>query len=350
MKLNWIDTSRHLLQVLVFCALVAVLTHTIWPQHGYPVHLVKSLCIGLVIWPFIEFGRLLVDQQHCHVGPDGGHGWPKGWRGVLLAAAGTLAGFLAGGPLGDWVTGTGQLGSLRDRQVGLAITIAAGAVASFYFYARGHAAALVADKAVAERDAHEARLKLLQSQLEPHMLFNTLANLRALIGTDPAAAQQMVDSLNGYLRATLNASRATRHPLGAEFDRLRDYLELMAIRMGPRLQVHMDLAADLRDVPVPPLILQPLVENAIQHGLEPRIQGGRLDVRAARVGNVLHLTVADTGVGFDPAAVPAGRFGLTQVHERVATAYGGRGRVALESAPSQGTTAHIELPLTKEQS
>ena len=116
------------------------------------------------------------------------------------------------------------------------------------------------------------------------MLFNTLANLRALIGVDPPAAQHMLDRLNAYLRATLNASRATQHPLSAEFARLADYLELMALRMGPRLQVTLDLPDALADVPVPPLLLQPLVENAIQHGLEPRVQGGALTVRAWRQG------------------------------------------------------------------
>lgn len=350
MKLNWNDTGRHLLQVLVFCALVAVATRTIWPQHAYPVHLVKSLSIGLVIWPTIEFGRLLVGQQHCYVGPGGHHGWPRGWRGVLLATVGIAAGYLFGGPLGDWLTGTGDLGSLHDRQVGLLVTISAGAVATFYFYARGHAAALAADKAAAERDAGEARLKLLQSQLEPHMLFNTLANLRALIATDPAAAQQMLDRLNGYLRATLGASRATMHPLAAEFERLADYLALMAVRMGPRLSVALQLPDALRELPVPPLILQPLVENAIRHGLEPRVEGGRVEVSAQRSGERLVLMVRDSGVGFDTAAPePRGAsFGLAQAHERVATAYGGRGRIEVQSSPGQGTTVRIELPLTRE--
>ncbi|HQD16132.1 MAG TPA: histidine kinase, partial [Ottowia sp.] len=177
-----LDAGRHAIQVLAFCCVVAVLTQTIWPQEAYSTHLVKSLSIGLVIWLVIEFGRLLVPQRHCYPGSDGGHGWPRGWLGGLLAAVGTSGGLLVGAPLGDWLTGTGQLASLRDRQVGLLITIAAGAVVTYYFYARGRAAALEAGKAAAERDASQARLMLLQSQLEPHMLFNTLANLRALIG------------------------------------------------------------------------------------------------------------------------------------------------------------------------
>ena len=101
------------------------------------------------------------------------------------------------------------------------------------------------------------------------MLFNTLANFRALIGTDPARATHMLDSLIDYLRAKLQASRATHHSLQNEFDRLGDYLALMQVRMGPRLTCALDLPAELADQLVPTLLLQPLVENAIKHGLEP---------------------------------------------------------------------------------
>ena len=348
MKIDWLAIARHMLQVIAFCCVIAVLTTTIWPRHSYGVQLVGSLCIGLVTWAVIEFGRHLVPARLCHTDGEGGHGWPKGWRGGALAAAGIGTGFLLGDPLGQWLTGTGGPRSARDGQLSLLITIAAGAVATFYFHTRGRAAALEAARNAAERDASEAHLKLLQSQLEPHMLFNTLANLRALIGVDPPAAQQMLDRLNAYLRATLDASRATQHPLWAEFARLADYLELMAIRMGPRLQVSLDLPDALRDVPVPPLLLQPLVENAIQHGLEPRVQGGQLRVRAWAQAGQLQLEVADTGVGYEPTQVRPDRFGLSQVRDRVATAYGGAGQVHWQSAPGAGTQVRLSLPMTFE--
>jgi signal transduction histidine kinase len=347
MKTHWLATTRHLLLVVAFCCVIAVLTTSIWPNHSYWIQLGHALSIGLVTWAVIEFGRYLVPQRHCHPGSDDdGHGWPRGWRGTALAATGIGAGFLVGNPLGAWLMGTSGYRSTRDEQIGLLITIAAGAVASFYFHMRGRAAALEARRAAAERDASQARLMLLQSQLEPHMLFNTLANLRALIAVDAAAAQQMLDRLNDYLRATLGASRATAHPLAAEFERLADYLALMAIRMGPRLAYALHLPDELRALPMPPLLLQPVVENAIQHGLEPRVQGGRIDVSAAREGGALVLTVQDSGVGFDTDA-PArpGRFGMAQVTERVQSAYGGRGAVELQSQPGAGTTVRIVLPL-----
>src|SRR5205085_6744665 len=122
-----------------------------------------------------------------------------------------------------------------DLRNSILITLLSGIAGTYYFYSANRSAYY--DRKIAEARKHvdEARLKLLESQLEPHMLFNTLANLRALIGVDPSRAQEMLDHIIAYLRATLDASRATTHPLQAEFDRVRDYLELMAIRMGPRL-------------------------------------------------------------------------------------------------------------------
>lgn len=348
MRTDTADTLRHGLQVLAFCCVIAVFTTMIWPSGGYLRQLAYSVCIGGLTWLVIEFGRRLVPPEHAYRDPErGGLGWPRGWRGLLLTALGIAAGFFGGTRLAAWLLGDTAHVPQRDLSVALVVTIAAGVMASLYFHARGRQAALQAHAAAAERDASRARLMLLQSQLEPHMLFNTLANLRALIGVEPAAAQQMLDRLNDYLRATLDASRATTHPLAAEFDRLRDYLALMAIRMGPRLVHRLELPDALAVLQVPTLLLQPLVENAIRHGLEPRAEGGRIEVSAARDGPALVLAVHDTGVGFDAAeATPRGsRFGLAQVRERVAAATGGRGRVEMQSRPGAGTTVRITLPL-----
>ncbi|MEY4764479.1 MAG: hypothetical protein RI907_1152, partial [Pseudomonadota bacterium] len=136
----------------------------------------------------------------------------------------------------------------------------------------------------AQRQALEAQLQRLQAQLEPHMLFNTLANLHALIGAHPGKAQDMLQRLIAFLRSTLQASQRTEHTLRQEFARAEDYLALMAIRMGSRLQADVHLPDELGDVRVPPLIVQPLLENAIHHGLEPSRKGGRLSLSARREG------------------------------------------------------------------
>jgi LytS/YehU family sensor histidine kinase len=180
------------------------------------------------------------------------------------------------------------------------------------------------------------------------MLFNTLANLRVLIGIDPPRAQLMLDRLIGFLRATLNASRATMQPLSAEFARVADYAALMQIRMGERLQPQLDLPADLAALPVPPLLLQPLVENAIKHGLEPHVGGGRLVVSAARDGAQLVLRVRDTGAGLQTTPADGTRFGLQQVRERIATLYGDAASLELGPAGDAegGALAIVRLPMT----
>ncbi|RZI58084.1 MAG: hypothetical protein EOP37_17480 [Rubrivivax sp.] len=184
------------------------------------------------------------------------------------------------------------------------------------------------------------------------MLFNTLANLRVLIGMDADRAQAMLDHLIAFLRATLSASRAERHPLKDEFARIADYLALMQVRMGSRLRFEFELPEALRELPVPPLLLQPLVENAIKHGLEPHVGGGTLRVRAAEAGGQLLLDVEDDGAGFDPEAArsPEGGFGTVQVRDRLAVACGPQARLELSrldlSRPAAGgTRARIRMPL-----
>jgi sensor histidine kinase YesM len=280
--------------------------------------------------------------------------WRSGWAGVWPA---TVACVLLGPPLGqalaDALTGFEspplfELGS-RNSQITLLISLLATLVFVGVISSRERLAQTRAQAEAAERAAAESQLKLLQSQLEPHMLFNTLANLRVLIGLDAVAAQQMLDRLIAFLRATLEASRVPAHPLASEFERVADYLALMAIRMGPRLQVQLDLPTELAAAPVPPLLLQPLVENAISHGLEPHVAGGRLVVTARADAGMLVLAVRDTGIGLAAAAAQgtAGtRFGLVQVRERLATLHGTRASLQVESADDgPGTVATVRLPL-----
>jgi len=169
----------------------------------------------------------------------------------------------------------------------------------------------------------------------------------------------MLDQLIAFLRATLGASRVPFHALDAEFARVADYLALMQARMGSRLETKLDLPADLAALQVPPLVLQPLVENAIKHGLEPHVGKGRIEVRAVRDGNRVRLTVRDTGAGVAPGATSAGdagaggagngestRFGLEQVRARLAAVYGTA--ASLELAPADdgegGSRAVVTLP------
>ena len=185
----------------------------------------------------------------------------------------------------------------------------------------------------------------------------TLANLRVLIAVDAPRAEQMLDHLIAYLRATLAGSRSGTHSLEAEFALLGDYLALMQVRMGARLSYTLDLPAELRDAHVPTLLLQPLVENSLRHGLEPQLAGGHIRVTAALLdGGRLELTVVDNGCGLSASPHPASKstgntgsgFGLQQIRERLATRYGDQATFQLIAASAGGTSASLIFPLKTE--
>ena len=339
MPIDWIAKLRHLLQTLAFCLAISAAQYALSTDRPYEVPLVYSLAIGASTWVWIDFGR--------HLAPSSIEtGWPRGGAGLMLVVSGIVAGYVIGTLAGDAWFGWSSWAPGRARaqlRASILITLLAGIAGTYYFYSANLSAWLVRKMAEARQHAGEARLKLLEAQLEPHMLFNTLANLRALIAVDPQRAQQMLDHMIAYLRATLDASRATTHPLAAEFERLRDYLELMAVRMGARLAFTLDLPADLAQQPVPTLLLQPLVENSIRHGLEPKIDGGSVTVQARREGASVVLEVADTGVG-QGAAPSGGGFGLAQVRERLATLYGAAATVDFASTAGVGARTRIHLP------
>lgn len=306
----------------------------------WAVSLVYSFAISTSIWLLSDPVRIAL---HRWLGAEPPHYWAFSWRTGLHLVLSVLLGYALGTGLGDAYAGrsTWALLQLSPQRfwVFLLGSLAVSCAFFFYFYQRERALEL-------QRQATESRLRLLQSQLEPHMLFNTLANLRVLIDVDPVRATAMLDRLNDYLRATLAASRtdaAAGHQLSTEFQRLRDYLELMTVRMGPRLRYNLALPDELAACPIPPLLLQPLVENAIRHGLEPSVPGGEVRVSAHRSKGHLVIAVSDTGVGSEGER--AAGFGLTQVRERLTTAFAARAHLHWDSAPGQGTRITLTLPL-----
>ena len=194
-----------------------------------------------------------------------------------------------------------------------------------------------------ERTVLEARMEALQAQIEPHFLFNTLASIDQLIQTDPPRASKMQQSLIRYLRSAMPQMREGRRPtLGQQVNLCSAFLEIMAVRMEGRLQTVVSVPEGLKSAVFPSMMLQTLVENAIKHGLEPKPEGGRIEIGAEIADGQLAVHVLDTGIGFMPTA-EAG-VGLANVRERLQALYNGRAELIITVPPAGGTCATIKVP------
>ena len=193
-----------------------------------------------------------------------------------------------------------------------------------------------------ERESTLANLRALQAQIEPHFLFNTLANVTGLIDPDPAKAKRMLESFIRFLRASLAATRSDSTTLGDERELIGAYLDVLTVRMGARLRYAIEIEPGLDAFTLPPLLLQPVVENAIRHGLEPKVEGGAIALRARRDGDAVLIEIADTGIGF--ASTTSGGVGLTNIRDRLRLLYGERASFAIREQSPSGTAVTIRLP------
>ena len=191
----------------------------------------------------------------------------------------------------------------------------------------------------------EARLQLLKMQLHPHFLFNTLNTISELVHEDPSTADRMIASLSQLLRESLDAGTVDRVPLGRELDLLERYVEIQRARFGDRLDVGVEVeAADVNSALVPPLILQPLVENSIRHGLAARVTAGRIRVRARRRADRLVLEVQDDGAGLDAHGETREGVGLGNTRARLQQLYGPAHSVEIRNADGGGTLVRLTMP------
>jgi len=204
-------------------------------------------------------------------------------------------------------------------------------------------ATLQANVATLERRLMEAQMAALQAQVEPHFLFNTLALIGQLIETDPPEAARVHAHLIDYLRSTLPQMRARDGgTLGKQVELSRAYLAIMQARMKERLGIRFEVPLFLHSAPFPPMMLQTLIENSIKHGLEPKIEGGTVTVRAQVVGSTLQVEVCDDGVGIDPHADDG--VGLANIRERLQLLYGAQAELAIATPAGGGACATIRLP------
>jgi signal transduction histidine kinase len=200
----------------------------------------------------------------------------------------------------------------------------------------------IAERSALAAAALEARLAVLQAQIEPHFLFNTLANVRRLCEVDPQRGQRMLGSLLDYLRAALPAMRRSSTLLSEEFALVRAYLSVLQHRMGDRLRFNVELSERLGDAPIPPLILPTLVENAIRHGLAPLPEGGTITVNAVRDGSQVVVRVVDDGAGFKAAS--GSGVGLANTRARLSALFGGAASLSLRGNEPRGVIAEVRLP------
>ncbi|MEI6738186.1 MAG: histidine kinase, partial [Pseudomonadota bacterium] len=192
-----------------------------------------------------------------------------------------------------------------------------------------------------EKQVLEARLKLLQAQIEPHFLFNTLANVQHLTDVNPPLASKTLESLITYLRAALPQMREDSTKLGREVAMAVAFLDIQSVRMGTRLQFSVDIPDALAGESIPPMMLLTLIENAIKHGIDPLPQGGAINLAAKREGDTLEVSVSDTGGGLSTAAGIG--VGLSNIRERLSTLYGKRANLRLEENSPTGVVATISI-------
>ncbi|MCI0746888.1 MAG: histidine kinase [Verrucomicrobia subdivision 3 bacterium] len=190
----------------------------------------------------------------------------------------------------------------------------------------------------------QARLMALQMQLNPHFLFNTLHAISSLMHKNVDAADRMLIRLGDLLRYALESTDAQEVTLRQELDFLERYIEIERTRFGERLNVNKDIAAEALDVLMPNLLLQPIIENAIQHGVEPHSRPGRIDLSARRLGESLELEVRDNGNGLPAGAAPEEGIGLSNSRARLQQLYGAASRFELKNAPGGGLAVTIRIP------
>jgi signal transduction histidine kinase len=329
---------------VVFYAVAAVGAERLPSPRVFGLYILISNVIGYAIHALFSAGSVLGLDALVRRG-----GFvPKVAYFSVIPLVGVLIGFWAVSFIVDvgfrnWLTDPAAIVSIATTSLVISTIMSA-----IFFWRERHARAeaegerqrLRAERV--ERDAALANLRALQAQIEPHFLFNTLANVASLIDPDPAKARRMLESFIRFLRSSLGATRAESTTLADEGELMAAYLDVLQIRMGERLRYEIDIPPELHAFSLPPMLLQPVVENAIRHGLEPRMDGGVVKVRARREGGAVVVEIADSGVGF--AVTTRGGVGLTNLRDRLRLLYGERASLAIGESDGGGARVTMRLP------
>ncbi|HCG6516816.1 TPA: sensor histidine kinase [Vibrio parahaemolyticus] len=227
----------------------------------------------------------------------------------------------------------------------------------FYFHSREKEAiaqreleSIKRENAEQERALLLSQLKQMQSQIEPHFLFNTLANISALMSQDVDKAKQMLDQLTALLRATLKSSREEHTTVENEITLIDAYLGIQKIRLGERLSYTIEVQEGLGNTELPPMMLQPLVENAIIHGIEPKREGGEVQLLIKQEKQLLQIEVKDTGVGLSHVSNHSGSgIGLSNLKQRMDALFAGKGQVSISESSEGGVCVRLSWPMTSKE-
>jgi len=332
------NVIRSLFYTLVFDTLIAIFLTAMKFGAGFPINFIISQCIGLSICTCILIAHYFFDNS----GPI--------LKAALVAAA-LIIGTICGSYLGSAASGLSPA-DLFERHSLLQLLLLGvmfGSIITYIFSSREQIAESQAriqeekiKRLTSEKKAAEANLKLLQAQIEPHFLFNTLSNVLSLLDIDSDKGKSMLVDFIQYLRASLSKIREQQATLGQEMEMIQAYLNIFKVRMGDRLQYQIDMPEKLKSNVFPPMLIQPLVENAIKHGLEPKVDGGEIFITGEAKDGILRLEVADTGDGFKGEKNLG--MGLSNIRERLQSIYGKSSRLILEENQPHGLKATIEVP------
>ncbi len=324
----------------VFNTIIALFLTHLGFGGGLGINFTFSQSIGLCMCTFILAGHYFVRGPSIP-----GH--------VILLLIAMPAGAATGAFIGAQIAGISFSEILKGSPAFfiqmLFIGILFGTMITYFFFSRERISQTEAQlqqeqikSLTLEKKTLETHLKLLQAQIEPHFLFNTLSNILSLLESDPERGKAMLEDLTRYLRASLSRTRGKMTTLGQEMDLVRAYLDICKVRMEERLRYTIEVPDKLRDMPFPPMLVQPLVENAVKHGLETKIEGGEILIKAEDQDGCYRLVVADTGSGLSEDSVAG--LGLTNVRERLSALFNRKARLLLEENQPSGLKVIMEIP------
>ena len=340
-------TRRHVFRSFSYTVLldtvIALVLTGIKFGGGFVVNFIVAQCIGISICSLALTGLYLFRPAH-----------PLSL--LVLVMVAIITGTALGWTVGSMAAGTMLSESMLKQHFipVMILGIVFGSIISYFFASReriSRSEALLQEERIKrlakEKETAETSLRLLQAQIEPHFLFNTLSNILSLLDADLEKGKSMLADFIRYLRTALPRTRGETTTLGQEMEMIQAYLNIFKVRMGDRLRYRVEIPESMNDLAFPPMLVQPLVENAIRHGLEPKIGGGELVIRGQDEQDVIRLEVSDTGLGLDELGTLG--IGLSNIRERLESLYGNKGRLILEENTPSGLKATIEVPHDPDQ-